>query len=68
MATRQFAPQNIHPLATQDEAWQAIHGVWDWVLGIIARGYSLQFARRPCIFVCFPAECRSQGTDALPHP
>ncbi len=29
------------------EAWQAIPGVSDWVMGIIKRGYSLQFARRP---------------------
>ncbi len=28
-------------------AWQAIPGVSDWVMGIIKRGYSLQFARRP---------------------
>ncbi len=31
----------------QREAWQAIPGVSDWVMGIIKRGYSLQFARRP---------------------
>ncbi len=37
----------IQPLATQAEAWQAIPGVSDWVMGIIKRGYSLQFARRP---------------------
>lgn len=37
----------IQPLVTRAEAWQAIPGVLDWVLGIIKRGYSLQFARRP---------------------
>ncbi|KAL0195701.1 hypothetical protein M9458_009273, partial [Cirrhinus mrigala] len=37
----------ILPLATRAEAWQAIPGVSEWVLGIIKRGYSLQFARRP---------------------
>ncbi|KAI2655719.1 Transposon Ty3-G Gag-Pol polyprotein [Labeo rohita] len=31
----------------EGEAWQAIPGVSDWVLGIVKRGYSLQFARRP---------------------
>ncbi len=34
----------IQPLATQAKAWQAIPGVSDWVMGIIKRGYSLQFA------------------------
>ncbi len=38
----------VYPtLATRAEAWQAIPGVSDWVMGIIKRGYSLQFARRP---------------------
>ncbi len=37
----------IQPLATRAEAWQAIPGVSDWVMGIIKRGYSLQFAQRP---------------------
>ncbi len=37
----------IQPLATRAEAWQAIPRVSDWVMGIIKRGYSLQFARRP---------------------
>ncbi len=37
----------IQPLATRAEAWQAIPGVSEWVIGIIKRGYSLQFARRP---------------------
>ncbi len=37
----------IQPLATRAEAWQAIPGVSDWVMGKIKRGYSLQFARRP---------------------
>ncbi|KAI2662214.1 ORF V: Enzymatic polyprotein [Labeo rohita] len=40
-------PKPIIPLATRAEAWQAIPGVSDWVMGIIKRGYSLQFARRP---------------------
>ncbi len=37
----------IQPLATRAEAWQAIPGVSEWVMGIIKRGYSLQFAQRP---------------------
>ncbi len=37
----------IQPLATRAEAWQAIPRVSEWVMGIIKRGYSLQFARRP---------------------
>ncbi len=37
----------IQPLATRAEAWQAIPGMSEWVMGIIKRGYSLQFARRP---------------------
>ncbi len=37
----------IQPLATRAEAWQAIPGVSDWVMGIIKQGYSLQFVRRP---------------------
>ncbi len=40
----------IQPLATRAEAWQAIPGVSEWVMGIIKRGYSLQFARRPLRF------------------
>ncbi|KAL0165985.1 hypothetical protein M9458_037829, partial [Cirrhinus mrigala] len=40
-------PEPIVPLGTRAEAWQAIPGVSDWVMGIITRGYSLQFARRP---------------------
>ncbi|KAI2647445.1 Transposon Ty3-G Gag-Pol polyprotein [Labeo rohita] len=40
-------PEPIIPLATRAEAWQAIPGVSDWVMGIIKKGYSLQFARRP---------------------
>ncbi len=37
----------IQPLATRAEAWQAIPGVSEWVMGIIKWGYALQFARRP---------------------
>ncbi len=37
----------IQPLAMRAEAWQAIPGVSEWVMGIIKQGYSLQFARRP---------------------
>ncbi len=41
----------VYPtLATRAEAWQAIPGVSEWVMGIIKRGYSLQFARRPLRF------------------
>ncbi len=32
----------IQPLATRAEAWQAIPGVSNWVLGIIKQGYTLQ--------------------------
>ncbi len=35
------------PLTTWAKAWQAIPGVSEWVMGIIKRGYSLQFTRRP---------------------
>ncbi len=34
-------------LVRRAEAWQAIPGVSEWVMGIIKRGYSLQFFRRP---------------------
>ncbi len=37
----------IQPLATWAEAWRAIPSVSEWVRAMIARGYSLQFARRP---------------------
>ncbi|KAI2654443.1 ORF V: Enzymatic polyprotein [Labeo rohita] len=40
-------PEPIIPLATRVDAWQAIPGVSEWVMGIIKEGYSLQFARRP---------------------
>lgn len=36
-------PQSIQPFATRVKARQAIHGVSDWVLGILSRGYTLQF-------------------------
>ncbi len=39
--------ETIQPLATRADAWQAIPRVSDWVLGIIKRGYTLQFDRRP---------------------
>ncbi|XDV11246.1 hypothetical protein PO909_000232 [Leuciscus waleckii] len=40
-------PEAIRPLAMHAEAWEAIPGVSEWVLNIVKRGYSLQFARRP---------------------
>ncbi len=40
----------IQPLASRADAWQATPEVSEWVLGIIKRGYSLQFARRPPCF------------------
>ncbi len=46
-ASVQPATRVYQPLATRAEAWQAIPGVSDWVMGIIKRGYLLQFARRP---------------------
>ncbi len=42
--------ETIQPLATWTEAWKAIPGVSNWVLGIIKWGYTLQFARRPLQF------------------
>ncbi len=42
--------ESIQPIFTWAEAWQAIPVVSDWVMGIIKRGYSLQFARRPPLF------------------
>ncbi len=51
----------IQPLATRAEAWQAIPGVSDWVMGIIKRGYSLQFARRPPRSAAWsPPRCRAR--------
>ncbi len=47
-------PELIQPLGTQAEAWQAIPGVSHWVLGIIKRGYSLQFARSLLTTGCSP--------------
>ncbi|KAI2660051.1 Alpha-1,2-mannosyltransferase MNN22 [Labeo rohita] len=38
--------ETIHPLALWAEAWQAIPGVSSWMIGIIRRGYTLQFTRR----------------------
>ncbi len=35
------------PLSTRAEAWKAIPGVSEWVMAMIRRGYTLQFARRP---------------------
>ncbi len=40
----------IQPLATQAKVWQAIPGVSEWVMGIIKRGYSLQFAKKTPAF------------------
>ncbi|XDV41908.1 hypothetical protein PO909_010689 [Leuciscus waleckii] len=40
-------PEAIRPLAMHAEAWEAIPGVSEWVLNIVKRVYSLQFARRP---------------------
>ena len=37
----------IQPLAIHATAWAQLPGVSEWVLNIIKRGYSLQFARRP---------------------
>ncbi len=37
----------FQPLAKQAEACQAIPGVSEWVMAMIRRGYTLQFARRP---------------------
>ncbi len=42
--------ETIQPLATWTEAWKAIPGVSNWVLGIIKWGYTLHFARRPLQF------------------
>ncbi len=37
--------ETIQPLTTRAEAWQAIPGVSNWVLGIIKQGYTLQLFR-----------------------
>ncbi len=59
-------PELIRPLATRAEAWQAIPGVSDWVLGIIKRGYSFQFARRPPRFSgVVPTLVQSTDTHVL---
>ncbi len=55
--------QPFQPLATQAEVWQAIPGVSEWVMAVIRRGYTLQFARRPPRFRCVLATTvRSKGT------
>ncbi|KAI2668545.1 Gag-Pro-Pol polyprotein [Labeo rohita] len=59
-------PEPIIPLATRAEAWQAIPGVSDWVMGIIKRGYSLQFARRPpCFSGVVPTVVMSRDAHVL---
>ncbi len=50
----------FQPLAMQAEAWQAIHGVSEWVMAPIRRGYTLQFTQRPlhrASTVCSPPQC-----------
>ncbi len=38
--------------------WQAIPGVSAWIMTTVRRGYSLQFAQRPCASaVCSPQQC-----------
>ncbi len=55
--------QPFQPLATQAEVWQAIPGVSEWVMAVIRRGYTLQFARRPPRFRCvLVTTVRSKGT------
>ncbi|KAL0183526.1 hypothetical protein M9458_019222, partial [Cirrhinus mrigala] len=56
----------ILSLATRAEAWQAIPGVSEWVMGIIKRGYSLQFARRhPCFSGVVPTLVVSKDAHVL---
>ncbi len=40
------------PLARRAEAWQTIPGVSEWVMAMVRRGHTLQFARRPPRFCC----------------
>ncbi len=40
------------PLARRAEAWQTIPGVSEWVMAMVRRGHTLQFARRPPCFCC----------------
>ncbi len=57
----------IQPLVTQAEAWQAIPGVSDWIMGIIKQGYSLQFVRRPpCFSGMVPILVQSKDAHVLP--
>ncbi|KAL0204651.1 hypothetical protein M9458_002669, partial [Cirrhinus mrigala] len=59
-------PEPIIPLATRVDAWQAIPGVSEWVMGIIRGGYSLQFARRPPRFSgVVPTSVRSKDAHVL---
>ncbi len=55
----------IQPLVMRAEAWQAIPGVSDWVMGIIKRGYSLQFARRPSFSGVVPTLFQSKNAHVL---
>ncbi len=56
----------IQPLATQTEAWLAISGVLDWVMGITKWGYTLQFAQRPPRFsAVVPTSVQSKDAHVL---
>ncbi len=54
----------IQPLATRAEAWQAIPGVSEWVMGILKRGYSLQFAQRP-LWAAWSPPLQSENAHVL---
>ena len=49
--TSDHNPDFIQPLAIHAKAWESIPGASKWVLNIVKRGYSLQFARRPSRFI-----------------
>ncbi len=58
--------ETIQPLATRAEAWQAIPGVSDWVMGIIKLGYSLHFAQRsPRFSGVVPTSVQSKDSHVL---
>ncbi len=42
----------LKPLYQSLKAWETIPGISRWLLGVIKRGYTLQFRRRPPCFNC----------------
>ncbi len=51
----------IQPLATRADAWQAIPGVSEWVMGIIKRGYHSNSLEDPRASAAWsPPRCRAR--------